>query len=186
VTPVGACPDGTVKQPHALPVLSGIDVRHPRPTQALILTPNRANWHCRLQEAFQNAMRRICAGFSVLATVRRLRPSRPPVQKHWERGCPRGRRDPGRLTPAPYCGRGCIKVENMRFLVLDEADEKCSNGFCGTDLMLYSKQNSPTNTQKARCFLPRPLPTGVRFTVARKAYLREPKGKFSALPTSWR
>ncbi|MBQ0777868.1 MAG: DEAD/DEAH box helicase, partial [Pseudomonas sp.] len=62
-----------------------------------------------------------------------------------------------------------IKFENMRFLVLDEADEMLKMGFADDLDAVFEKV--PTNTQKA--LFSATMPAGVR-TVARK-HMREPK-----------
>ena len=146
----------------ALPVLAGIDVSI-RATQALILTPTR-ELALQVAEAFQRYAQNM-RGFSVLALYGGS--AFAPQFKALERGAHVVVATPGRLTD--HMRRGSIKFENMRFLVLDEADEMLKIGFADDLDAVFEKV--PTNTQKA--LFSATMPTGVR-TVARK-HMREPK-----------
>ncbi|KAA0693500.1 hypothetical protein DT594_14010 [Halopseudomonas laoshanensis] len=146
----------------ALPVLAGIDVSI-RATQALILTPTR-ELALQVAEAFQRYAQNM-RGFSVLALYGGS--AFAPQFKALERGAHVVVATPGRLTD--HMRRGSIKFENMRFLVLDEADEMLKMGFADDLDAVFEKV--PTNTQKA--LFSATMPAGVR-TVARK-HMREPK-----------
>lgn len=146
----------------ALPVLAGIDVSL-RATQALILTPTR-ELALQVAEAFQRYAQNM-RGFSVLALYGGS--AFAPQFKALERGAHVVVATPGRLTD--HMRRGSIKFENMRFLVLDEADEMLKMGFADDLDAVFEKV--PTNTQKA--LFSATMPAGVR-TVARK-HMREPK-----------
>lgn len=146
----------------ALPVLAGIDVSV-RATQALILTPTR-ELALQVAEAFQRYAQNM-RGFSVLALYGGS--AFAPQFKALERGAHVVVATPGRLTD--HMRRGSIKFENMRFLVLDEADEMLKMGFADDLDAVFEKV--PEKTQKA--LFSATMPPGVR-TVARK-HMREPK-----------
>ncbi|GGD09772.1 DEAD/DEAH box helicase [Halopseudomonas salina] len=146
----------------ALPVLAGIDVSV-RATQALILTPTR-ELALQVAEAFQRYAQNM-RGFSVLALYGGS--AFAPQFKALERGAHVVVATPGRLTD--HMRRGSIKFENMRFLVLDEADEMLKMGFADDLDAVFEKV--PEKTQKA--LFSATMPAGVR-TVARK-HMRDPK-----------
>src|SRR5690554_3739276 len=160
----------------SLPLLAGIDVSL-RATQALILTPTR-ELALQVAEALQRYAQNM-RGFSVLA----LYGGSPfaPQFKALERGAHVVVATPGRLTD--HMRRGSIKFDNIRFLVLDEADEMLKMGFADDLEAVFEKV--PEHTQKA--LFSATMPAGVR-TVARN-HMREPKeirlhsGKSSSLDT---
>ncbi|GAA6129795.1 DEAD/DEAH box helicase [Halopseudomonas sabulinigri] len=146
----------------ALPVLAGIDVSL-RATQALILTPTR-ELALQVAEAFQRYAQNM-RGFSVLALYGGS--AFAPQFKALERGAHVVVATPGRLTD--HLRRRSLKLQDLRFLVLDEADEMLKMGFADDLEAVF--EEVPEQTQKA--LFSATMPPGVR-TVARK-HMKEPK-----------
>ncbi len=146
----------------ALPVLAGIDPSL-RATQALILTPTR-ELALQVAEALQRYAQNL-RGFSVLALYGGS--AFAPQFKALERGVQVVVATPGRLTD--HLRRGSLKLQQLRFLVLDEADEMLKMGFADDLEAVFDEV--PDNTQKA--LFSATMPPGVR-NVARN-HLRDPK-----------
>ncbi|MCL5042767.1 MAG: DEAD/DEAH box helicase [Gammaproteobacteria bacterium] len=146
----------------ALPLLASIDASQ-RVTQALVITPTR-ELALQVAEALQRYAQHV-RGFSVLA----MYGGSPfgPQFKALERGAHVVVATPGRLTD--HLRRGTLKLQELKYLVLDEADEMLKMGFAD-DLELVF-QEAPDNCQKA--LFSATMPAGVR-NVARN-HLREPK-----------
>ncbi|WP_341706216.1 DEAD/DEAH box helicase [Halopseudomonas sp.] len=145
----------------ALPVLAGIDVSL-RATQALILTPTR-ELALQVAEAFQRYAQNM-RGFTVLALYGGS--AFAPQFKALERGAHVVVATPGRLTD--HLRRGSLKLQELRYLALDEADEMLKMGFADDLEAVF--QEVPETTQKA--LFSATMPPGVR-TVARN-HMKEP------------
>ena len=145
----------------ALPVLAGMDISL-RATQALILTPTR-ELALQVAEAFQRYAQNM-RGFSVLALYGGS--AFAPQFKALERGAQVVVATPGRLTD--HLRRGSLKLQDLRFLVLDEADEMLKMGFADDLEAVF--EEVPEQTQKA--LFSATMPPGVR-NVARN-HMKEP------------
>ena len=145
----------------ALPVLAGMDVSL-RATQALILTPTR-ELALQVAEAFQRYAQNM-RGFSVLALYGGS--AFAPQFKALERGAQVVVATPGRLTD--HLRRGSLKLQDLRYLVLDEADEMLKMGFADDLEAVF--EEVPEKTQKA--LFSATMPPGVR-NVARN-HMKEP------------
>lgn len=145
----------------ALPVLAGIDVSL-RATQALILTPTR-ELALQVAEAFQRYAQNM-RGFTVLALYGGS--AFAPQFKALERGAHVVVATPGRLTD--HLRRGSLKLQELRYLALDEADEMLKMGFADDLEAVF--EAVPDTTQKA--LFSATMPPGVR-NVARN-HMKEP------------
>ncbi|MEB3735840.1 DEAD/DEAH box helicase [Halopseudomonas pachastrellae] len=145
----------------ALPVLAGMDISL-RATQALILTPTR-ELALQVAEAFQRYAQNM-RGFSVLALYGGS--AFAPQFKALERGAQVVVATPGRLTD--HLRRGSLKLQDLRYLVLDEADEMLKMGFADDLEAVF--EEVPEQTQKA--LFSATMPPGVR-NVARN-HMKEP------------
>ncbi|GGE48952.1 ATP-dependent RNA helicase DeaD [Halopseudomonas oceani] len=145
----------------ALPVLAGIDVSL-RATQALILTPTR-ELALQVAEAFQRYAQNM-RGFTVLALYGGS--AFAPQFKALERGAHVVVATPGRLTD--HLRRGSLKLQDLRYLALDEADEMLKMGFADDLEAVF--EEVPDTTQKA--LFSATMPPGVR-NVARN-HMKEP------------
>ena len=145
----------------ALPVLAGIDVSL-RATQALILTPTR-ELALQVAEAFQRYAQNM-RGFTVLALYGGS--AFAPQFKALERGAHVVVATPGRLTD--HLRRGSLKLQELRYVALDEADEMLKMGFADDLEAVF--EAVPDTTQKA--LFSATMPPGVR-NVARN-HMKEP------------
>ena len=133
-----------------------------RATQALILTPTR-ELALQVAEAFQRYAQNM-RGFSVLALYGGS--AFAPQFKALERGAQVVVATPGRLTD--HLRRGSLKLQDLRYLVLDEADEMLKMGFADDLEAVF--EEVPEKTQKA--LFSATMPPGVR-NVARN-HMKEP------------
>ena len=146
----------------ALPLLACIEPSM-RATQALILTPTR-ELALQVAEALQRYAQNL-RGFTVLALYGGS--AFAPQFKALERGVQVVVATPGRLTD--HLRRGTLKLQELKYLVLDEADEMLKMGFADDLEMVFDEV--PDDCQRA--LFSATMPPGVR-NVAHK-HLHEPK-----------
>ena len=129
----------------ALPILARLDFAQQSP-QVLVLTPTR-ELAIQVAEAFQRYAAHL-EGFHVL-----------PIYGGQDyrsqlRGLKRGAQvivgTPGRIMD--HMNRGSLKLDELRCLVLDEADEMLRMGFI--DDVEWILEQTPESRQVALCFLP--------------------------------
>ncbi len=134
---VGQAQTGTGKTAaFALPVLSRIDIRKPV-VQALVLTPTR-ELAIQVAEAFQKYAAHL-PGFHVLPIYGGQ--SYGPQLSALKRGAHVVVGTPGRVID--HMERGTLKLDTLKCLVLDEADEMLRMGFID-DVEKILKQTPPT------------------------------------------
>ena len=159
---VGQAQTGTGKTAaFALPILSNIDVGS-RDVQALVLTPTR-ELAIQVAEAFQRYASHL-PGFHVLPIYGGQ--SYTPQLQSLRRGVHVVIGTPGRVMD--HLKRGTLKLDALRYLVLDEADEMLRMGFI--DDVEWILQQTPESRQTA--LFSATMPKEVR-RIAQN-YLRQP------------
>ncbi len=158
---VGQAQTGTGKTAaFALPILEKVDPEQ-RHLQALVLTPTRelALQVAQAMKQFSGDRRvgilTVYGGQSIERQIQRL-----------DRGVQIAVGTPGRIWD--LLGRGDLRLDRLRFLVLDEADEMLSMGFLG-DVEAILKQ-SPSTRQTA--FFSATMPPSIRDLV--RTFLKDP------------
>jgi ATP-dependent RNA helicase DeaD len=146
----------------ALPILSRIDVES-RATQALILAPTR-ELAIQVAEAFQKYAARM-PGFHVLPIYGGQ--SYTPQLKGLKRGAHVVVGTPGRLLD--HVRSGALKLDQLKFLVLDEGDEMLQMGF--VDDIDQLLQQTPAEKQVA--LFTATLPHAIRRIA--QTHMREPR-----------
>ena len=145
----------------ALPILSQIELRRMTP-QALVLVPTR-ELAIQVAEAFQRYASHL-QGFHVLPIYGGQ--SYIPQLKGLKRGAHVIVGTPGRVTD--HMKRGTLKLETVRFIVLDEGDEMLQMGF--VDDIEWILEQAPPQRQIA--LFSATLPATIRRIAQR--HLREP------------
>ena len=145
----------------ALPVLSRIDLRQAG-LQALVLVPTR-ELAIQVAEAFQRYAARL-KGFHVLPIYGGQ--SYVPQLKGLKRGAHVVVGTPGRVMD--HMNRGTLKLDTVRFIVLDEGDEMLQMGF--VDAIEWILEQAPPQRQIA--LFSATLPAAIR-RIAHK-HMREP------------
>jgi ATP-dependent RNA helicase DeaD len=145
----------------ALPILSMIDASR-SVTQALVLAPTR-ELAIQVAEALQNYASNI-AGFHVLPIYGGQ--SYEPQLRGLKRGAHVVVGTPGRVVD--HIKRGSLKLDNLRHLVLDEADEMLRMGFI--DDVEWVLQQTPPDRQIA--LFSATMPSVIRRVA--QTYLRDP------------
>ena len=130
----------------ALPILSKIDVEL-RATQALVLAPTR-ELAIQVAEAFQKYAAKM-PGFHVLPIYGGQ--SYTPQLKGLKRGAHVVVGTPGRVLD--HVNSGALKLDALKFLVLDEGDEMLQMGFVDDIERCCSSRRPPTS--RWRCSPPR-------------------------------
>jgi ATP-dependent RNA helicase DeaD len=146
----------------ALPILAKIDVSKPH-TQAMVLVPTR-ELAIQVAEAFQRYATHM-KGFHVLPIYGGQ--SYTPQLKGLKRGAHVIVGTPGRVMD--HMKRGSLPLDEMSFLVLDEADEMLQMGFI--DDIEWILEQSPPKRQVA--LFSATVPAAIRRIAQR--HLREPK-----------
>ena len=145
----------------ALPVLTGIDLQLTHP-QALVLVPTR-ELAIQVSEAFQRYSTHL-KGFHVLPIYGGQ--SYVPQLKGLQRGAHVIVGTPGRVMD--HMKRGTLKLDTVRFIVLDEGDEMLQMGF--VDAIEWVLEQAPAQRQIA--LFSATLPAQIR-RIAHK-HMREP------------
>ncbi len=145
----------------ALPVLTGIDLQLTHP-QALVLVPTR-ELAIQVSEAFQRYSTHL-KGFHVLPIYGGQ--SYVPQLKGLKRGAHVIVGTPGRVMD--HMKRGALKLDTVRFIVLDEGDEMLQMGF--VDAIEWVLEQAPAQRQIA--LFSATLPAQIR-RIAHK-HMREP------------